>query len=257
MTQAALVRATGISRSSMHNLLNALSEEGFVRRDERSREYRLGPALVPLGATAARQTRILSAAIDTLAPLAAEHGLSLAVAQPIRDDRVQIVDRFYPPEDVHVGITIGSQFGILDGALGKCLLSVKPPEEAAALIRNTELPAFTEQTITDPDRLIADVEEVRRRGWAASRGELNQNNAVAAAVKGHDGPEAFLLALGFPGQLPDEELPSAGRRLSDLARAIGSDEAASEQPGAGSQEDDRVPSVAARRLAPQEVSNEQ
>lgn len=254
ITQAELVRETEISKSTMHNLLKALAEEGYVRRDERSREYRLGPALIPLGATAARQTQILSRAIDALAPLAAEHGLSFAVAQPIREDRAQIVERFYPPESVHVGITIGSQFGIFDGALGKCLLATKPPEEAERLVRSSDLPAFTEQTITDPDSLISEIDEVRSRGWGSSRGELNENNAVAAIVCGHGGTaEAFLLALGFPAQLPDEELPAVGRRLQDLARAVGSDAAPAEADGdkAVSQQSDRIRSAPAR-IATQE-----
>lgn len=255
LTQAALVRETGVSKSTMHNLLNALLEEGFLRRDDRSREYRLGPALIPLGATAARHTRILSTAIDTLAPLAAEHGLSFAVAQPIRSDRVQIIDRRYPPEDVHVGITIGSQFGIFDGALGKCLLAAKPSAVSTALIRESDLPSFTEHTITDPDRLIEEVDEARERGWAMSRGELNENNAVAAPVFGHESEaEAFLLALGFPGQLRDQELPAVGQRLSDLARAIGSQGGTEPETEPSSQQDDRGVSVAARRLAPQEES---
>lgn len=257
LTHAALVRETGISKSTMHNLLKALVEEGLVRRDGRSREYRLGPALIALGALAAHQTRTLSAAIDALAPMAAEHGLSFAVAQPVDDDRAQIVERFYPPEDVHVGITIGSQFGIFDGAIGKCMLASKPPGEAERLIRDGELPAFTEQTITDPERLIADVAEVRERGWATSRGELNQNNAVAVVIRGHRGePEAFLVALGFPGQLPDEELPAVAQRLLDLSGAIGSaDVAPEEKPGGieAHSQNDRVP-TAPQRLEPQEES---
>ncbi len=248
MTQVELVREVGISKSTMHNLLGALVEEGALRRDGRSREFRLGPALIALGATAARQTRTVSLAIDALAPLAAEHGLSFAVAQPIRDDRLQIVDRFYPPEDMHVGITVGSQFGIFDGALGKCLLAAQPPEQAERLIRGTELPAFTEQTITDPDRLSADVDVVRERGWATSRGELNQNNAAAATVSGHDGePEAVLLALGFPSQLPEEQLPAVGRRLRDLARSIGGAES---EPDPATTNDRAAPAGSAS--APQE-----
>ncbi len=159
--------------------------------------------------------------MDTIAPLAAEHGLSFAVAQPISGNRAQVIERFYPPEDVHVGVTVGSSFGPFDGALGKCILADMPPKEAEAVVRSRKIPAHTEQTITEAKALLAEVAEVRRSGWAASRQELNENNAVTATVIGPSGrAEAFLIALGFASQLTEEDIPGVGARLHDLARAI-------------------------------------
>ena len=86
---------------------------------------------------------------DAIAPLAARHGLSFAVAQRTPDDHAQIIERFYPPQDVHVGVTIGSRFGIFDGALGKALLASLEPGQAERLVRRRKLPAHTDATITD------------------------------------------------------------------------------------------------------------
>ncbi len=102
-TQTELVRATGLSKSSMHNLLSTLEGEGFVSRDARTSEYRLGPALITLGAAATGQTRLIGIATERLAPLATELQLSFAVAQPVGLYEAVIVERFYPPEGVHVG----------------------------------------------------------------------------------------------------------------------------------------------------------
>ncbi|MCL4288283.1 MAG: IclR family transcriptional regulator [Thermoleophilia bacterium] len=221
MTQAELVRATGLSKSSMHNLLSTLEGEGLVSRDDRSREYRLGPALIVLGAAASGQARLIDLASERLAPLAGERQISFAIAQPLGSSEVVIVERFYPPTGVHVGIRIGSTFGLYDGALGKCLLAGLPEDALADRLAAKPIPAHTERTLTEPGELLAEVARVRESGWAASEQELNENNAVAAPLRGRNGSiELILLALGFAEELGGEEVGRTGELLAAIAEEI-------------------------------------
>ncbi len=220
-TQAELVRATGLSKSSMHNLLSTLEGEGLVSRDERSREYRLGPTLIVLGAAASGQARLIDLASERLAPLAGERQISFAIAQPLGSSEVVIVERFYPPTGVHVGIRIGSTFGLYDGALGKCLLAGLSDDALAELLAAEPIPAHTERTLTEPGELLAEVARVRGSGWAASEQELNENNAVAAPLRGRNGSiELILLALGFAEELGGEEVGRTGELLAAIAEEI-------------------------------------
>lgn len=219
--QTRLVEATGLSKSTMHNLLSTLEAHDFVRRDTDTRMYRLGPALIPLGAEAGRQVTLVRSTIDRIAPLASEHHLSFAVAQLTGRDQCRIIERFYPMENVHVGITVGSSYEPMDGALGKILLAYMEPARANRLIKDRELPAHTDATITSPDSLATEIEQTRERGWSVSRGEFNQNNAVAAGIHGQNGKLALiLLALGFPGDLGDDRLASIGEILTAVATEV-------------------------------------
>lgn len=220
-TQADLAAATRMSKSTLHNLLNTLEANEYVRRDNDTRRYRLGPALIPLGNAATRQVKLVRSTIDRIAPMAEANHLSFAVAQRTGEDEVQIIDRFYPARDVHVGITVGSTYGPLDGALGKVLLAAMDPERAARLIKARKLPAHTDATITSPADLIADIDEVRGRGWAASRGELNENNAVAAGIWTQSGELGLmLLVLGFANQLDNGRVEQIGELLRVTADTI-------------------------------------
>jgi len=220
-TQSELVEATGLSKSTMHNLLSTLESHGFVRREASTRQYRLGPALIPLGNEATRQVKLVRSTLDRVAPLADEYGLSFALAQPIDAHELRIISRFYPPGDVHVGITVGSSYGPMDGALGKVLLASMGEQEAHRLIKGRKLPAHTRATITSPESLIDEIDEVRTRGWSVSHGELNENNAVAAGIWGPTGDlELVLLALGFPAQLDGDRLTEIGGVLRDTADEV-------------------------------------
>lgn len=220
-TQADLAAATGMSKSTLHNLLYTLEANEYVRRDNDTRRYRLGPALIPLGNAATRQVKLVRSTIDRIAPMAEAHHLSFAVAQRTGEDEVQIIDRFYPARDVHVGITVGSTYGPLDGALGKVLLAAMDPERAAGLVKGRRLPAHTDATITSPAELLAEIDEVRERGWAASRGELNENNAVAVGIRTQSGELGLmLLVLGFANQLNDGRVEQIGELLRSTADTI-------------------------------------
>jgi IclR family acetate operon transcriptional repressor len=219
-TLAELVRATGRSKSTMHNLLGTLEAEGFVGREPGGRRFRLGARLVELGAAAARQTSAAGLVSSRLAILAGEHELSFALAQRTHERQCQVIEGVFPPHGIHVGITIGDRYGAFDGALGKCLLAALPPARLSRFVRRARLPAHTDRAITDPGAMLAEIEVVRRQGWAASRQELNENNAVAATVFGADGTPALLVAaLGFASQLPERDIPAIGAALRDLARA--------------------------------------
>jgi DNA-binding IclR family transcriptional regulator len=223
-TQAELAAATELSKSTLHNLLSTLEAHEYVRRDSDSRRYRLGPALIPLGNAATRQVKLIRATVDRLAPMAEQHRLSFAIAQRTGEDEVRIIERFYPAGDVHVGITVGSSYGPLDGALGKVLLAAMDPKRAQKLIHDRRLPAHTAATKTTPEELLKDIDAVRDRGWATSKGEFNENYAVATGVRARTGELGLmLLALGFANQFDDERIEEVGAMLGATAEAVMAD----------------------------------
>lgn len=57
------------------------------------------------------------------------------------------------------------------GAGGKSILAGLQPEEADAVIARHGLPAATNQTVIDQERLKADVTQIRKNGYAISLGE--------------------------------------------------------------------------------------
>lgn len=220
-TAAELCRATGASKSSMHNLLATLADEGLVVRDPRTLTHRLGPALITLGAAASGQARLLDMAAERLAGLAAEGDLSFAIGQPVGPYEAVIIDRFYPRGDVHVGVRLGSTYGLYEGAIGKCLLALLDDDEVLRILKKRKVPAYTERTLTDPEEILAEVRRARADGWAAARGELNENNAVAATVTDRGGaPALFLLALGFAERFAEPAIAETGRELAEVAAQI-------------------------------------
>lgn len=221
-TVSEIARATARSKSTCHNLLRTLAALGLVARERDAPRYRLGPALIPLGAAATREARPVAVATELGQSFAVEEGLSLALAQPTPDGRAaQVVAALTPPRGIHVGITVGDRYEIGDGAVGKTLLAALPPGQRLAAAAEAIVTPRTTRTITDPDRLLVEAETAASRGWAVSEREFNENHAVSSHVCGPDGRLLLVaVALGFPSQLPPERIARVGATLAGLCDTV-------------------------------------
>ncbi|MBS1881564.1 MAG: helix-turn-helix domain-containing protein [Actinobacteria bacterium] len=216
-TQSELAGGVELSKSSAHNMLATLEDIGWVHRDA-ARLFRLGPGLIHLGSAATKGGSVVALARDRIGGLAAEYGISFAIARRTVEGDAQVVDRHYPSTDEHVGVRIGARYDGKAGALGKALLALMSEAEAEAVLADQKLVAHTPRTITDSARLLAEADEARQRGWAASEGELNDNYAVVGFAPSKDPTQQiFLLGLGFPSQLDAAQVKRLGKRLAALA----------------------------------------
>src|SRR5919106_749023 len=95
---------------------------------------------------------------------------------------------------------------------GTALLAWLPSEELEAVIAQP-LPRFTDSTITELGKLRQEMERVRRRGYAVSRGELEGGLwGVSAPVLDRRGrPIAVVSVWGAEGRLRAHGLDDLGR----------------------------------------------
>ncbi len=122
VTVAGLSSETGLDRAVLYRLLATLGEDGYVVRDERSRKYRLGVALIELGARAARGLEVRRHALPGMRALMEQARETVCLAVREGDD-VVIVDRLEPSgRQVRVGYPVGLRHAISDGVLGRALL---------------------------------------------------------------------------------------------------------------------------------------
>src|SRR5581483_1654035 len=96
----------GINVASMHALLGALTDAGYLVRHPRLRTYALGPSVVALGTAALETHPAIDLARDAARELARETGLEVAVTTVAGDDIVFLARAGDPSPravPVHVG----------------------------------------------------------------------------------------------------------------------------------------------------------
>jgi IclR family KDG regulon transcriptional repressor len=106
-------------------------------------------------------------------------------------------------------------------ASGKVLLAFLPPEVVEPIL-NAPLAAYTEKTITSPERLREELKAVRQRGYALADEEFEVGIwAISAPIRDLDGKVIAAMSIPFPTKrLRRERIPEIAQALLEAANAV-------------------------------------
>ena len=216
-----VARELELPKAVAHRILKELTVNRFVSFDEATRRYRLGQGALAVGLAALR-------GIDGQA-IAARHMRRLVEATgetatlSIRQGWVRVyMDQVLSPHEVRMSVTLGSRHALHAGSSSKAILAALPDEEVGEYLANHDLPALTDSTITAAERLWEELREVRRQGYAISRGERQSGaGSVAAAIRRPSGEVFGSLSLCGPqDRFAPHALLEYGELVAEAAREI-------------------------------------
>ncbi|HZU08146.1 MAG TPA: IclR family transcriptional regulator [Chloroflexota bacterium] len=217
---AEVARQLDLPRSTTYRLLNTLERHGFVEQDQDSRKYRLGLKLFELAGAVWGSLGLGEIALPFLEQLArdTEETTHLAVAD--RGEAL-VIEKVDSPREIYFRSYIGARRPLHCTAIGKALLAFWPEERREALLAQG-LRRFTLATVTDPDRLRAELAEIRRRGYALNWGEYHEEAAgVSAPVRDRRGSVVAAVGVAAPiGRLPPPRAEGVASQVLACASAI-------------------------------------
>jgi len=226
-----VAEALGKSVSTAYNLLASLCDEG-VAGHHPGGVYRLAPGFrdtVLTGVARAAELHDMSGLVSDL--LARTHKRSyLAV---VRGGALEIVaERGLQGMPKLPGLQPRTRDTAHALALGKVVLALGRPEVVARYVDHPGLHRFTAHTITEPAALDAELETVRRRGYAVECEELYPDFCcIAAPVHDARGRVLAVLGISMTRRAFDEEREALARILVDLAgTAVRTPETAPREP---------------------------
>ena len=211
----------GVARSTAHRLLTVLLSYGFVGQDTVSRAYVPGPRLVELGMSVARTTDMLSVMHPFLERLSAmtDETVHLIV---LEDSSCRFVDSVESRRPLRVTGRVGVTYPAHATSGGKALLAQLDERELRRLYPKRQLATLTDRTLSQRDDLLAQLEQIRRQGYAVNHGESTAGiSAVAMVQHSASGKAPAALASSAPdGRLTEDRLAefvSALRQLTGEA----------------------------------------
>lgn len=226
-----LTKEVGISKSKGLAILNTLKGAGLVTRDERTKNYGLGPNLLPLGRALINNTDLAKAATPHLEELAAKTGCSIHLGV-VSGETLFVVARRHAPGGSYIPIDVGHRYPLTWGAHGRAYLSTLPPDELDRRLSHSSMiqAGETDRDQIDRDTLRAQVEEARRAGYGKSLGTTWSGlNAVSAVitVQTPETPEGWRVVgcLVAVGSFAPESAAKIGEMLvaaaTDLSGRLG------------------------------------
>ncbi len=182
-----LSRQLGLGKSTVHRLVTTLAAERLLERGSTPGRYRLGLVLYELGSRVTEHVDLHQAALPVLTTLRHETGEMVHVA--VLDGlEVVYVERLESHNLLPIFRQVGHRLPAHWTSSGKILLASLPPEELTRRLTQWQPVAQTPWTITDMNRLLAELAAVARQGWAQNNEEGHLGIvSVGAPIRGRDG----------------------------------------------------------------------
>ena len=223
MTLSEMADAAGLTRAGARRFLLTLVSTGHARQD--GRRFLLTPKLLSQMRVWVERMSLWDFAQPFMRDVAAALNESCSAAV-LADTDVVYVARVPGERIISVALHVGTRLPAYCTSMGRVLLAGLPENERREMISRSRLVANTERTITDPDRLLAVLEDVAASGYSMVDGEL-ELGLRSLAVPIHDRSGRVVAAINVPtqaarhtpGEIEREFLPvlrGAATRIEDF-----------------------------------------
>jgi DNA-binding IclR family transcriptional regulator len=197
-TFGSITRDLQIPNSSAHQLLQNILSRGFIEYDPQRRTFRLGFRLWEIAQTYEPAEDLVSLA----QPLMDE--LTVVTTETVQLARLDGIENVYlaiseSPHPMKLVSKVGARLMAHATGLGKVLLSGLDDDELRRRLDGVTLPRFTDQTITDPDRLEQELRRIRQRGYGTDEGEYVLGCwCVAMPIRNGTGQTIAAMSVSVP-----------------------------------------------------------
>ncbi|MBI2238114.1 MAG: IclR family transcriptional regulator [Actinobacteria bacterium] len=214
-----IARALGVHKATASRILGTLAGRRLVERVATTGRYRIGVGLIRLAGSAMAGLDVIHQARPVLEELSdrTTETVNLGVMD---EDAVLYVDQVTGGHAIVMANWVGRRSPVHCSSSGKVLLAFGEEAQRERILRRP-MERLTKNTITDPDRLRAQLAEVRRSGYARSVGELEDGLNTVAAPVWTDGRVVAAVSISGPSfRVPARHLPRLGRLAADAGEGI-------------------------------------
>lgn len=215
-----LVVELGLNRSTCYNILATLQQAGWVRSLGERAGWTLGPRLLTLtGVTDEMAQRVMQEEIDALTRRV---GSVVFIAEPDGSGGYVAVAKAERRLGVRLTVGIGEYFQFSSPALMNAFHAWSPPEEFEEMANRIGIKAFTPNTLTERDDLLAELERTRKRGYSVSlqQFDLAQCGLAAPVFDQRGKVSRVVCALTFSSDVNAENASRVGELVAECANRI-------------------------------------
>ena len=211
-----------MNKATVNRILVTLKKRGFVIQDDNSRHYRLGPSTALLGRAVkiSLSGRLVALAKPYLDGLRDKVGETVHL-EILTGGRIFLTYSAKGIRQVRVTPRVGDQMAINANAGAKAITAFRS-QEAIEKGLAKRLEKFTAKTVTDPNKIRKEYEEIRTTGLAYDKEEYDEDvNAVGAPIFNHEDRVVAAVVIVAPAFRMNSNIESGAlERLRETAKDI-------------------------------------
>lgn len=217
----------GLHKSTVSRTMDTLEGRGFVRREEDTGKYWLGLQVYSLGMLFREKEPFQKMAYPYAKALALQcnesvHMTTFAKTNMPYPQHV-ILEKIKSPQTVDMAPPAGAIRPSYCAASGKCLLAFSKAYRDQYI--GCKLKKFTEYTITDWEELLAELDLIRKQGYAVEREEVELGMTCIAAPIFSNGDVIAVISVSGPvsrvtREVQETFIQAVRKTASEITQAI-------------------------------------
>ena len=218
LSAAEVAERLSLHKSTIHRLLTVLDQHRLIRRNGETGRYSLGLRLFEFGTRAVRGLQLRDTSQPHLDQLARDTGETAHICV---FDRTEMVSIAYAegPRSLRMPATVGRRTPAYCSAVGKAMLAFLPKSVIDVV---GSLRACTEKTLVTREALLADLRQVRIRGYAVDNEEVEEGlRCVGAPVWNYTGKVVAAISVAGPAfRITKSRVPAVARAVLATTRGL-------------------------------------
>lgn len=200
----------GLHKSTVHRIISALAERGYIEKQPRNSIYKIGLKLIEISSVYLNNVELKTEARPYLNELTRKLGITSHIA--ILDGRDAVyIDKVDTHSSIRLYSQIGKRIPVHSSGLGKSLLAGLSDLQLEEYLKNYEFNKYTKNTITNKEDLIKQIMLVRKKGWSVDNEEHDDEiRCIASPILDYRGKVIAALSVAGPKDIVsgdrDEEI---------------------------------------------------
>jgi DNA-binding IclR family transcriptional regulator len=223
-----LARRLACPKPRVFRHLRTLVGLGYVEQEAATEKYRLSLRLYRLGQIVADGVELLAEARPLIARLRDDLDMTVSIST-VEANGIRVHEILRPRTHFQISTRPGALLALHASAQGKLAMAFGEPDVIERVLAGP-LEAWTPKTITDPERLRAEVLRARELSWAVAPEEtLIGVNALAAPIFDGNGRLAGTLAIVgslqfIPAEPPQDLIDPVAACAREISRRLGQED---------------------------------
>ncbi len=211
----------GLHKSTVHRILSAMAERGYIEKTSNKGSYKLGLKLIEISSVYLNSIELKTEARPYLWDLTSKLNQTTHLAILEGTDAIYI-DKVDVMTSIRLYSQIGRRIPVYCSALGKCLLSGLTEAELDRVVEGCSFKKLTDNTLTDKDELLSQIAKARKHGWAMDNEEHEAGvRCIASPIFDYRGKVIAAVSISGPASsIAPEHDEKTGKMLVDTALNI-------------------------------------
>ncbi len=210
-----------INKSSVYRILSTMAQYGYIEQDRETGRYKLGYKFLEVSSKLLESIDLRTEAKPYLQEL--ENETNEVIHLVVYDQgEVVYIEKLEGNETLRMHSKVGKRAPMHCTSVGKAILAHLPSSVVLDILERKGMPMHTDKTITNKDNFLAELIQVKQKGYAL---DLEENEygiiCIAVPIFDHQGKVAAAVSISGPTiRMKDERLDHLQSRMKYIGGQI-------------------------------------